>query len=103
MQVELSEKYVKGEDLEGIADVKFKIIEEPIIVTGTYGKKIECRIIMKKGKDEAKAKWTLSNTNADLLIKNIGKETTEWIGRDLGVHVETINGKKSIILDKEQF
>jgi len=103
MQVELSEKYVKGEDIEGIANVKFKIIEEPIIVTGQYGKKIECRIVMKKGKEEAKAKWTLSNTNADLLIKNISKETTEWIGKDLGVHVEIINGKKSIILDKEQF
>jgi len=60
MQVELSEKYVKGEDIEGIANVKFKIIEEPIIVTGQYGKKIECRIVMKKGKEEGKAKWTLT-------------------------------------------
>jgi len=103
LQVELSEKYVKADDLEGISDVKFNIIEEPIEVIGNYGKKIECRILIKKGKESAKAKWSISNTNKDLLIKNISKETTEWLGRDLAVHVETINGKKSIMLDKEQF
>ena len=103
MQVELSEKYIKAEDIEGIKDVKFNIIEEPLEVIGQYGKKIECRIIAKKEDVKEKAKWSLNNTNKDLLIKNIGSETTEWIGKDLAVHVETINGKKSILLDKEQF
>jgi len=103
MQVELSEKYVKAEDIDGTKDVKFNIIEEPLEVIGQYGKKIECRILMKKGNEKAKAKWSLNNTNKDLLITHIGAETTEWIGKDLAVHVETINGKKSILLDKEQF
>lgn len=103
MQVEKSEKFVKAEDIEGTKGVTFSIIDEPIEVIGNYGKKIECRITMQKGDEKAKAKWSISNTNKDLLIDNVGPETTEWVGKKLAVHVETINGKKSIMLDKEQF
>jgi len=102
-KVELSEKYVKAEDISGNDKVTFTIIEEPIEVLGQYGKKIEARISLENGKEKVKAKWSINNTNKDLLIKGISDESTDWIGKKLKVHTETINGKNSIILDKEQF
>ena len=102
-QVTKSEKFVKAEDIKGKLETKFKILEEPYEVTGTYGKKLETRIKMQNGSDSAFAKWSLSNTNKDLLIDAYGGETTDWIGKELLVHVETINGKEAIIINKEQF
>lgn len=103
MQVEKSEKFVKAEDIKGSKDMKFKILEEPVEVTGDYGKKLETRILMTSGDSKAKARWTINNTNKDILIDGIGSETAEWVGRELTVHVDTIKGKSAIILDKEQF
>lgn len=103
MQVEKTEKFIKAEDIGTTKGVTFTIIEEPIEVTGNYGKKVECRVTMQKGDEKAKARWSINNTNKDLLIDAYGSDTTEWIGKKLSVHTETINGKLSIILDKEQF
>ena len=103
MQVEKSEKYVKAEDIGAGRGVTFTIIEEPIEVIGTYGKKVECRVTMQKGEEKAKAKWSINNTNKDTLIDAYGADTTEWIGKKLSVHTETVNGKNSIFLDREQF
>lgn len=103
MQVEKSEKYVKAEDIGAAKGVTFTIIEEPIEVIGTYGKKVECRVTMQKGDEKAKAKWSINNTNKDTLIDAYGADTTEWIGKKLSVHIETVNGKNSIFLDREQF
>jgi len=101
MQVEKSEKFVKAEDI-GKTTV-FKILEEPIEVQGNYGKKLETRILMVDGNDKEKGRWSINNTNKDMLIDGVGSETAEWVGKELKVHTETINGKNSIILDKEQF
>jgi len=103
MQVTKTEKFVKAEDIKGTPDTKFKILEEPIEVQGNYGKKLECRIQMQSGEEKAFAKWSINNTNKDLLIDGISTETSDWIGKEVGVHVETINNKDSIILNKEQF
>lgn len=103
MQVTKTEKFVKAEDIKGVLDTTFKILEEPIEVQGTYGKKLECRIQMQNGSEKAFAKWSINNTNKDLLIDGVGSETSDWIGKELKVHVETINNKDSIILNKEQF
>jgi len=102
-KVELSERYVKADDIEPSENVTFTIIEEPVEVMGNYGKKVEARISLENGDEKVKAKWGISNTNKDRLIKGISDETTDWIGKKLKVHVETINGKKAIILDPEQF
>jgi len=101
MQVTKTEKFVRAEDIG--ADTVFKILEEPIEVQGNYGKKLECRIKMQDGKESAFAKWSINNTNKDLLIDAFGKETSDWIGHEFKVHKETINNKDSIILNKEQF
>ena len=103
MQVEKSEKFVKAEDVKGSKDTIFKILDEPVEVTGDYGKKLETRILMVNGDNKAKARWTINNTNKDILIDGIGNDTAEWVGKELTIHVETIKGKDAIILDKEQF
>lgn len=103
MQVTKTEKFVKPEDIKGNLDVTFKILEEPYENTGNYGKKLECRIKMQSGEESAFAKWSINNTNKDMLIDAYGNETADWIGKELKVHVETINNKESIILNKEQF
>ncbi len=103
MQVEKSEKFVKAEDIKGSKNLKFKILDEPIEVTGDYGKKLETRILMTDGDNKAKARWSINNTNKDILIDGVGQDTAEWVGKELTIHIENIKGKDSIILDKEQF
>ena len=103
MQVEKSEKFVKAEDIGAAKGVTFTIIEEPIEVIGNYGKKIECRVTMQKGDEKAKAKWSINNTSKDVLIDAFGADTTEWIGKKIEVHTESVNGKLSIFVNREQF
>jgi len=103
MQVEKSEKFVKAEDVKGSKDTIFKILDEPVEVTGDYGKKLETRILMVSGDNKAKARWSINNTNKDLLIDGIGTDTADWVGKELKIHAEVIKGKDAIILDKEQF
>ncbi len=99
MKVTKTERFVKADDIKGKLETIFKILEEPIEVQGNYGKKLECRI---KIHDDF-AKWSINTTNKDMLIDAYGPETSDWIGKELKVHVENINGKDAIILDKEQF
>ena len=99
MKVTKTEKFVKAEDIKGKLGQVFKILEEPIEVQGDYGKKLECRIKTNNGF----AKWSINKTCKDMLIDAFGDETSEWIGEELKVHVENINGKDAIILDQEQF
>ncbi len=102
MQVTKSEKFVKAEDIEKTG-TQFTIIEEPKEHDGTYGMELTTRVKMQNGESTAKAKWRINDTNKDLLINAFGTDTADWIGKTLSIHIETISGKPSIILDKEQF
>jgi len=98
LQVEKSEKFVKADDLKDQLSVIFKILEEPIEVTGQYGKKLQTRVLMVAGENKAKAKWSIGDMNRDRLIDKHGKETADWIGKEIPVHAEIINGKNSIVV-----
>jgi len=99
MQVTKTERYVKVDDVKGKLDTKFKILDEPVEVTGTYGKKLECKI--KYG--DINAKWGINNMSKDTMIDGLGAETSDWIGKTIKVHVQTINNKDAILVNKEQF
>ncbi len=105
MQVEKSERFVKAADVKGTNGITFKILEEPLEVQGTYGKKLETRVLMKKpdGSESARARWSIGSKNKDTLIDAYGRETADWIGKEFAIHVEQINGKDSIMIDQEQF
>lgn len=102
MQVEKSEKFVKAEDISA-KGTSFTILEEPKEHDGNFGTELTTRVKMQNGEDTAKAKWRINDTNKDMLIVAYGGDTADWTGKKLIIHVETINNKKSIILDKSQF
>lgn len=99
MQIEKSPQYIKAEDIKGGDSVIFRILTEPLEVDGKFGKKIETMIFAIAGNAKVKAKWSIGNKNRDKLIDKHGAETSEWIGKEVPVHVENINGKDSIMVN----
>lgn len=100
MQVEYSETYLKADQVIASSIKSLKILNEGELVNGDYGQKL----VLKVFAAGQKYKWQLNNTNKDGLIKLFGKETTEWIGKEVKISTKTQeNGKKGIILDPTQF
>jgi len=97
MQIAKSIQYIKAADVTE-QGIKFKIIEEPKDVEGNYGIKLECKIqaLGPKG-DKIIARWTINNRSRDTLIDKLGSETADWIGKEIPVSSELVNGKESII------
>ncbi len=88
--------YIKAEDIAGIVeDVKFKILTEPAIMDGEYGKKVECEIqvIVGTKKPEDRFKWTINDRNRNILIDLFGEESKKWVLQELFV----MPGKKNSI------
>ncbi len=74
--------YIQAQDIAGTKeDTVFKIITEPSIMDGEYGKKVECEIQVKIG-DKAlddRFKWTINDRNRNALIKKYGDESKKWV------------------------
>lgn len=100
MQITKSEKFVKAEDIAKAKGVIFKILDEPKLNDGKFGAKVETRMMYSIDNVKIVAKWGMNDTTRDLLIDRFGKETADWIGKDIKVHTELINGKESIMVDK---
>ena len=98
MQIEKSPQYIKAEDIKGANKVVFKIVTEPLEVDGKFGKKVEAMILAVADNEKVRAKWSIGNKNRDTLIDKYGKDTADWIGKEVPVKVEIINGKESIMV-----
>lgn len=96
--IEKSVRYVKAEDIKGQDKISFKILDEPVEVDGQFGKKIET-VVKRNVGDPPKVRWSISNTNRDKLIDLYGKDTAEWIGKEIPVHIEKITGKDAIMIE----
>ena len=74
--------YIKAEDIAGVKeDTVFKILTEPSIMDGEYGKKVECEIQVTIGdkKQEDRFKWTINDRNRNNLIDKFGNESKKWV------------------------
>ena len=77
--------YVTAADITMKEDVKLKILTEPSITDGEYGKKVECEIqIVVNGKTKPdRFKWTINDKNRNHLIESFGDESKKWVLAEL--------------------
>lgn len=100
MKVEMSESYLKADQVIASSINKVKLLDEGKFVNGQYGQKLEIKVLA----NGQKFIWSLGNKNRDALIKLFGSETAEWIGKEVKIQVKTHdNGFKGIVLDPTQF
>lgn len=101
MILEKSEQFIKPDNIT--KDTLFTILEEPKLIDGEFGKKLETRIKIQNGENTEKARWRINNTSKDILIDAYGAESENWIGKTFTVGTQQIAGKNAIIVNKEQF
>lgn len=100
MKVEMSESYLKADQVTASSINKLKLLDEGKFVNGQYGQKLELKVLA----NGQKYIWTVGDKNRDALIKLLGPETAEWIGKEVKIQVKTNdNGFKGIVLDPSQF
>ncbi len=104
MQISKSVGFVKASDVKDLGLKKFKIVTEAKEQSGNFGMELVCQIkaINDKGqKDDAS--WRINNTTRNVLIDAWGKDTSDWIGKEVSIKVVSINNKDSIIAEPGQF
>ena len=98
VQAQFSETFLKGEDVATLGITKLKILDEGSYVKGNYGEQLQVRVLA-NDKDKKKYKWSLAAKPNDQLIKMFGKDTAEWVGREIEVTTEpNKSGKPSIVV-----
>ncbi len=102
VQAQFSETFLKGEDIASLGITKLKILDEGSYVKGNYGEQLQVRVLA-NDKDKKKYKWSLSNKPNDQLISLFGKDTAEWVGKEIEVTTElNKNNKPSIVLTPQK-
>ena len=102
VQAQYSETFLKGEDIISLGITKLKILDEGSYVKGNYGEQLQVRVLA-NDKDKKKYKWSLSNKPNDQLISLFGKDTAEWVGKEIDITTETNkNNKPSIVVKTSQ-
>lgn len=100
MKVKMSESYLKADQVTASSINKVKLLDEGKFINGQYGQKLEIKVLA----NGQKYIWSVGNKNKDALIKLLGPETAEWIGKEVKIQVKTHDdGFKSIVLDPAQF
>ena len=96
----MSQTYLKPDQVTASDIKKVKLLDEGKFVNGQYGQKLEITVLA----NGQKYTWSLGRKNKDNLIKLLGSETAEWIGKEVSIKVTTHdNGFKGIVLSPEQF
>lgn len=102
VQAQFSETFLKGEDVISTGITKLKILDEGSYVKGNYGEQLQVRVLA-NDKDKKKYKWTLGAKANDQLIVLFGKDTAEWVGKEIEVTTEpNKSGKPSIVVKSPQ-
>lgn len=100
VQAQFSETFLKGEDVATLGITKLKILDEGSYVKGNYGEQLQVRVLA-NDKDKKKFKWSLAAKPNDQLIKMFGKDTAEWVGKEIEVLTEPNKSGKASIVVKE--
>lgn len=100
VQAQYSETFLKGEDIASLGITKLKILDEGSYVKGNYGEQLQVRVLA-NDKDKKKFKWSLAAKPNDTLIKMFGKDTAEWVGKEIEVTTEPNKSGKSSVVVKE--
>ena len=89
MQVEKAPQFIHADDVREYQIEKFKILTEPKLSEGNFGEQLVCEVyaIRKDGSKE-RAKWTINDRTRTVLIDSYGKETSEWIGKELDISTD---------------
>lgn len=87
VQAQLSESYLKGETVKELGIGMLKILDEGQYVKGNYGDQLQLRVLANDA-DKRKFKWSLSNKANDKLISLFGKDTSEWVGKEVKISTE---------------
>ena len=102
VQAQFSETFLKGEDIISSGITKLKILDEGSYVKGNYGEQLQVRVLA-NDKDKKKYKWSLGAKANDQLINLFGKDTAEWVGKEIDVTTEpNKSGKPSIVLTPQK-
>ena len=103
MIIQKAALYITAQDIAGVSeDVRFKILTEPRLLDGEYGKKVECEISVKIGNkpQDDRFKWTINDRNRNFLVNKYGEESKEWV---LTENLVTPGKKNSIVIyDKKE-
>ena len=95
MQVEKAPQFIRKEDVLEYGIERFKILTEAKLNEGTYGTELVCEAyaIRKDGSKE-RIKWRINDKTRSNLIDAFGKDTSEWIGKELVIAIDnkSING-----------
>ena len=102
VQAQLSERFLKGEDVIEMGITKLKILDEGSYVKGNYGEQLQVRVLA-NDLEKTKFKWSLGAKANDTLIKTYGKDTAEWVGKEIEVATEpNKKGNPSVIVKSVQ-
>uniref|UniRef100_A0AAT9JAP8 ORF75 n=1 Tax=Nitrosopumilaceae spindle-shaped virus TaxID=3065433 RepID=A0AAT9JAP8_9VIRU len=98
VQAQYSETFLKGESIIELGITKLKILDEGSYVKGNYGEQLQVRVLA-NDKEKKKFKWSLGAKANDTLISLFGKDTSEWVGKEIEVATEqNKSGKPSVIV-----
>jgi len=98
VQAQFSETFLKGEDINELGITKLKILDEGSYVKGNYGDQLQVRVLA-NDKEKKKFKWSLASKPNDMLIKMFGKDTAEWVGKEVEVTTEpNKKGNPSVVV-----
>lgn len=100
VQAQLSETFLNGETVKGLNITVLKILDEGQYVKGNFGEQLQIRVLS-NDPNKRKYKWSLPSAVNDYLINTFGKDTAEWVGKEIKVSTEVgKKGKLSILASK---
>ena len=86
MQVEKAPQFIHADDVKQYQIEKFKILTEPKLSEGNFGEQLVCEVYaVRKDGSKERVKWTINDRTRTVLIDSFGKETSEWIGKELNI------------------
>lgn len=84
VQAQLSESFLKGAEVKALGITTLKILDEGQYVNGKFGQQLQIRVLA-NDPEKRKYKWSLPAVANDTLIKRYGKDTAEWVGKEIKV------------------
>jgi len=100
VQAQLSETFLNGETVKASGITVLKILDEGQYVKGNFGEQLQIRVLS-NDQSKRKYKWSLPSQVNDYLINTFGKDTAEWVGKEIKVSTEVgKKGKLSIMAAK---
>ena len=100
VQAQLSETFLNGETVKALNITVLKILDEGQYVKGNFGEQLQIRVLS-NDPNKRKYKWSLPSAVNDYLINTFGKDTAEWVGKEIKVSTEVgKKGKLSILASK---